>query len=88
MVGNGHGELFSERVRARGRTYFFDVREAKRGDRYLVISEFRRTPDGHARSRVVVFPDALGRFLEVLRRAAQVIEESGRSRPIGVRRGR
>ncbi len=87
MVGNSHGELFSERVRARGRTYFFDVREAKRGGRYLMISESRRTPDGHARSRVVVFSDALSGFLEVLRRAALALEESGRPSPTGARRG-
>ncbi|MDR7438260.1 MAG: DUF3276 family protein [Armatimonadota bacterium] len=76
MVGNGRKALFSERVRARGRVYFFDVREATGGSRYLVISESRRTHDGHERSRLVVFPDALNEFGEVLRRATDVLTAS------------
>jgi len=72
---NGKREgLFSAQVRARGRTYFFDVREAKAGGRYLVISESRRTDSGHERSRVVVFPDQVGEFEEALRRAAQALQ--------------
>jgi hypothetical protein len=65
--------LFTEQVKARGRTYFFDVREAKGGGRYLVISESRRTEAGHERSRVVVFSDQVGEFEEALRKAAQAL---------------
>lgn len=71
MQGNG---LFSAQVKARGRTYFFDVREAKAGGRYLVISESRKTDAGHERSRVVVFPDQVVQFEEALHRAAQALQ--------------
>jgi len=80
MVGNGRKELFSERVRARGRVYFFDVRETQDGSRYLVISESRRTHQGHERSRLVVFSDALNEFAEVLRRAANLLTSPSRTR--------
>ncbi len=92
MVGNGRKDLFSERVRARGRVYFFDVREAKGGSRYLVISESRRIPEGHARSRLVIFPDVLNEFGEVLRRAADVLTAPSGTRsprtPSGLAEGR
>ncbi|MCS7236453.1 MAG: DUF3276 family protein [Armatimonadota bacterium] len=72
--------LFSAQVKGAGRTYFFDVREAKAGGRYLVISESRKTESGHERSRVVVFPDQVGEFEEALHRAARALQEDGRSR--------
>ncbi len=67
--------LFSTQVKARGRTYFFDVRVAKAGGRYLVISESRRTGEGHERSRVVVFPDQVEQFENALRRAARALQD-------------
>ncbi|MER3456735.1 MAG: hypothetical protein C4303_03475 [candidate division GAL15 bacterium] len=73
--GKGQG-LFSAQVKGRGRTYFFDVREARSGGRYLVISESRRTDSGHERSRVVVFPDHLAEFEGALQRAAKVLTGS------------
>jgi hypothetical protein len=72
--------LFTEQVKARGRTYFFDVRETKGGGRYLVISESRRTEAGHERNRVVVFPDQVGEFEEALRKAAQALRGGGPQR--------
>ncbi len=66
--------LFTAQVKARGRTYFFDVREARAGGRYLVISESRRTDSGHERSRVVVFADQVVQFEEALHKAAQVLQ--------------
>lgn len=72
--GNGKRQaLFTAQVKGRGRAYFFDVREAQGGGRYLVISESRRTDSGHERSRVVVFPDQVGEFAEALRQAAATL---------------
>lgn len=81
QAGNGKREgLFSTQVKTRGRTYFFDVREARGGGRYLVISESRRTESGHERSRVVVFPDQVGEFEQALHRAVQALQGDGRPR--------
>ena len=35
-------EIFSKRVRAGRRTYFFDVRSTKAGDYYMTLTESKR----------------------------------------------
>lgn len=50
-------ELFSERVPAGSRTYFFDVKESQDGDKYLVISDSRNTDSGYEYYRVMVFEE-------------------------------
>ena len=39
-------EIFSERVRAGKRTYFFDVKATRSNDYYLTITESKRKPRG------------------------------------------
>lgn len=39
---NERGEIFSERVRAGKRTYFFDVKATRSNDYYLTITESKR----------------------------------------------
>lgn len=39
---NDRGEIFSERVRAGKRTYFFDVKATRSNDYYLTITESKR----------------------------------------------
>lgn len=55
-------ELFTEKVTAGSRTYFFDVKESKDGTKYVVISESRRTEPDHSHSRVMVFEEHLEAF--------------------------
>ena len=40
--GNERQEIFSERVRAGKRTYFFDVKATRSNDYYLTITESKR----------------------------------------------
>tara|TARA_S200000501_G_C20860606_1_gene759597 strand:- start:3500 stop:3814 length:315 start_codon:yes stop_codon:yes gene_type:complete len=40
--GNERDELYSERVRAGKRTYFFDVRSTRGGDYYVTITESKK----------------------------------------------
>ena len=40
--GNERNELYSERVRAGKRTYFFDVRSTRGGDYYVTITESKK----------------------------------------------
>lgn len=59
----------SKKVRAGSRTYFFDVKKTKAGDKkYLVITESRRDREGmgQMRSRIFVFPEDIKEFIEVL----------------------
>ncbi len=47
-------ELFSRRIRAGKRTYFFDVKQSAQGDKYLVVSESRPTDqNSHKHERIV-----------------------------------
>jgi len=69
-------ELFSERVAAGARTYFFDVKESSQGELYLVISESRAGEKGHQHSRVMVFEDHLEPVIDGLRNAIMFCRKS------------
>lgn len=59
---NEKKELFTEKVVAGSRTYFFDAKEAKDGTKYLVISESRQRSSSYNNSRVMVFEEHLEAF--------------------------
>jgi hypothetical protein len=65
----------SRTVKAGKRTYFFDVKEAKTGQKYLVITESRLAGQGQSRerSRIMVFADAMDDFVETLDEVAKEI---------------
>ncbi len=57
-------EIFTHKVIAGSRTYFFDVKETRDGIRYLVISETRRGGSSYDHNRVMVFQEHLETFAE------------------------
>ncbi len=64
-------ELFSEKVAAGTRTYFFDVKETTDGTKYLSISETRlQQDDTRTRGRIMVFEENIIAFRDALVRAA------------------
>jgi hypothetical protein len=62
-------EIFSERVVAGSRTYFFDVKESEDGTRYLVISESRQTGSTFDHHCIMVFEEHMERFSEIFDQA-------------------
>lgn len=62
-------ELFSEKIRAGSRTYFFDVKESASGSKYLVINESRKVGQSHEHNRVMVFEEDILSFNEGLKKA-------------------
>jgi len=66
--------LFTQKVVAGSRTYFFDVKESKDGTKYLVISESRRTDSSHDHSGVMIFQEHLEVFAEGFQRALQFLD--------------
>jgi hypothetical protein len=65
-------ELFSEKVIAGSRTYFFDVKESVDGIKYLVISESRQVGgESYEHNRVMVFQEHLEVFNEVFNKAVK-----------------
>lgn len=62
--------IFSKRVRAGKRTYFFDVRSTRSSDYYLTITESRRQQrDGeffYEKSKTFVYKEDFNKFLDAL----------------------
>lgn len=65
--------LFSKDLKTKGKTYFFDIKQAKNGNKYLAITDSSVSKEGKKfRSTVTVFDNNLKEFLETL---AAVVEQ-------------
>lgn len=70
-------ELFSSKVRAGRRTYYFDVKETTNKIKYVAISEAKAKDDGgQDRFRIMVFPEDLQKFKTALEEVIQYLEEN------------
>ena len=69
-------ELFKEKVVAKDRTYFFDVKEASNGNRYLVINEAKKVGDKNEYSRILVFENQIPAFTEGFRKVYNFLQET------------
>jgi hypothetical protein len=58
--------LFSQNLRTPTKTYYFDVREAKNGVKYLTIAESRIQDGQRTRSYFTIFPEQLDEFCKIL----------------------
>ncbi|MBD3581185.1 DUF3276 family protein [Flavobacterium selenitireducens] len=59
-------EIFTKKIKAGSRTYFFDIQESKSGDLYLRISESQRQNAKFEHRRVMVFEENVDNFVEML----------------------
>lgn len=73
MSAESRKELFTRRVSAGSRTYFFDVKQSAEGAKYLLISESREVHGKWEHDRVMVFEEHLQPFLTALQAAGSVI---------------
>jgi hypothetical protein len=60
--------IFSKRVKAGKRTYFFDVRATKNNDYFLTITEStRKFEDGnYVKSKIFLYKEDFNKFMEAL----------------------
>ncbi len=59
------------RIQAGQRNYFLDVKEAKTGSKYLILTESRKNKDGKFdRQRIIIFKEGLTPVLDALRKVA------------------
>lgn len=67
---NEKQEIFSQRVKAGKRTYFFDVKATRSNDYYLTITESKRKfkDDGffYEKHKIFLYKEDFGKFLEAL----------------------
>jgi hypothetical protein len=63
-------KIYSQRVKAGKRTYFFDVKSTRANDFYVVITESRRQPQGESfiyeKQKIFLYKEDFHKFLEAL----------------------
>ncbi len=77
------GDLFTRKVAAGSRTYFFDVKESSEGAKYLKISESRNKGDSFERHRIMIFEEDIFAFNVALQEAIRFMFEKQRSHTSG-----
>jgi hypothetical protein len=70
-------ELFSKKVKAGRRTYYFDVKENVNSDKYLIISETKTVDFGKQdRFRIMVFPEDIDNFQDAFSEVVTFIKNN------------
>ena len=70
------GELFSSRVNRDNRTYFFNIKENRRGDMFMSIVESKKLASGEfERHQIMVFEEDLIPFAEGMNEALDVMRK-------------
>ncbi|MEM6263273.1 MAG: DUF3276 family protein [Bacteroidota bacterium] len=61
---NGRDEVFSEKIRAGKRTYFFDVRATRANDYYITITESKRkfNRNGYDKHKIFLYKEDFNKF--------------------------
>ena len=68
-------KVFSQMVKAGGKTYFFDVKKASNGSNYLTIAESYKKPTGEkVINRLLLFKDHFQEFTGALNEVAQYLQ--------------
>ncbi len=70
--------IYSKRVRAGKRTYFFDVKSTRANDFYLTITESRRHPQGdgftYEKHKMFLYKEDFDKFTEALHEAVEHVK--------------
>ncbi len=76
---NERDEIFSERVRAGKRTYFFDVKATRSNDYYLTITESKRRykDDGftYEKHKIFLYKEDFNKFVDALHSTVNHVKE-------------
>lgn len=62
--------LYSTKLPTKSQTYFFDVKEAKNGNRYVTITQSRIWNGKPVRNSVIIFADQLEAFNHIFTETA------------------
>lgn len=76
---NEREEIYSERVRAGKRTYFFDVKATRSNDYYLTITESKRRykDDGYTyeKHKIFLYKEDFNKFVDALNNTVNHVKE-------------
>ncbi|WMJ74925.1 DUF3276 family protein [Cytophagaceae bacterium ABcell3] len=71
-------EIYSQRVRAGKRTYFFDIKSTRSNDYYLTITESKRRfkEDGYfyEKHKIFLYKEDFNKFLEALNQTVEHVK--------------
>lgn len=68
-------EVYSKKVRAGKRTYFFDVKEDRDGDFYLIITESKKKfDDGFVKNKLFLYKEDFNKFSEAFTETVNYIK--------------
>ena len=79
-------EVFSQAVKAGKRTYFFDVKETKQGERYITITESKRKFDNedgtfsYEKHKIFLYKEDYSKFQNALEGVIRFVETGQKSR--------
>ncbi|MCU0340652.1 MAG: PUR family DNA/RNA-binding protein [Spirosomaceae bacterium] len=72
------GKIFSKRVKAGKRTYFFDVRSTRSNDYYVTITESRRFQQGdgftYEKHKMFLYKEDFQKFIEALQETVEHVK--------------
>ncbi len=76
-AGRYRDEVFSKRVPAGKRTYFFDVKSTRSGeDFFITITESKRVDDGrYEKHKVFLYKEDFGKFVSAMHEVVQYIKD-------------
>ena len=65
---NNRSEVYSTKIRAGKRTYFFDVKETRSSDYYITITESKRRfgGDGYDKHKIFLYKEDFNKFMNCL----------------------
>lgn len=76
---NGRDEIYSEKVKAGKRTYFFDVKSTRSNDYYLTITESKKRfkEDGftYEKHKIFLYKEDFNKFLEALNNTVNHVKQ-------------
>jgi hypothetical protein len=78
---NGRDEIYSEKVKAGKRTYFFDVKATRSNDYYVTITEskkrFNKDDEGftYEKHKIFLYKEDFKKFLEALNNTVSHVKE-------------
>ncbi len=71
------GEVFSSRVQTEKRTYFFNVKENRRGDLFMnIVESTKHGESGFERHSIMVYEEDLENFTEQFQKAVDYIRKN------------
>ena len=76
--GYDRDEIFSKKVKAGKRTYFFDIKSTRANDYYLTITESKRKVNGdsftHEKHKIFLYKEDFHKFVEALNESVEHVK--------------